>query len=293
MERTGYLRLCSTYVLIAILAITTFVYPSDSGSSGSPSTGKARSGSRLLSRWVRDIAALSDREAWAVSEKGYVMHTVDGGATWSHRQLKTISRLHAIAFIDARRGFVAGNDGVVLATTDGGQNWQPRQTNTTQTLSDLCFIGERGWAVGYWGNILHTNDGGLHWQKQRVLVDKPLESIFFVNEKLGWAVGWSRTILHTTDGGQSWKRQPTPRGVSSLSAVYFRDELHGWAVGMFGVILQTKDGGKTWRRQNHRPLRSVRGQRIKRRKSAAACCNRAGHYSLAKVMRYLRICRLS
>jgi photosystem II stability/assembly factor-like uncharacterized protein len=143
------MRLNSVLVLNVILPVAILINSSGNCSSRSSGTAAAQSKERLMLRWVRDIAALSDREAWALSEKGYVMHTTDRGVKWSYKQLKTVGRLRAIAFIDERRGFVAGNGGVLFGTTDGGQSWQPRRTNTTQTLSDLFFIGERGWAAGY------------------------------------------------------------------------------------------------------------------------------------------------
>jgi photosystem II stability/assembly factor-like uncharacterized protein len=243
------MQLISILVSVVMLAITASVNPPSYLSSEAPGTRQARVEKRQLPRWVRDIAALSDREAWAVCEKGFLLHTIDGGETWSHQRLEPFVSLRAITFMDPQRGFVAGNDGVLFATNDGGRSWTPRRTPTTHSLSDLFFVGELGWAAGYWGTILHTKDGGQTWYQQPVPADKPLEGIFFINERLGWAAGWSGAILHTVDGGQSWQRQLTPRGVASLHAVYFRDELQGWAVGMFGVIMHTTDGGQIWKRQ--------------------------------------------
>jgi photosystem II stability/assembly factor-like uncharacterized protein len=195
-----------------------------------------------------DIASISDQEAWAVSERGFALHTTDAGKTWESQRLDVNVPLRALAFADARRGFIVGNSGLLLATNDGGRNWKRHPIPARNQLTSVFAIGEQVWVAGYWGIILRTIDGGKTWERQQAS-NQPVEGIFFLNPKLGWVVGWYGLVLHTTDGGQSWQRQSTPRSTRTLNAVYFRDERNGWAVGTLGLILRTDDGGRTWKRQ--------------------------------------------
>ncbi len=201
------------------------------------------------SGWMRDIAAISDKEVWAVCENGRLLHTTDGGSTWTWRQTPADAPLRAIAFIDARRGFVTGGRGLLLATGDGGETWRRVPTGLDHELTDVFFVGEHGWISGYWGTILRTTDGGQTWIEQQTPVSQPLEKLYFVNQKTGWAVGWMQTILRTNDGGLTWERQTWLESALTLNAVYFRDERNGWAAGMQGLILRTTDGGRNWERQ--------------------------------------------
>jgi photosystem II stability/assembly factor-like uncharacterized protein len=62
---------------------------------------------------VNAIDAVSTSIAWAVCDGGYVLHTADGGATWTVEQ-PTTQNLYGVHFIDGDTGWIVGNGGVVL-----------------------------------------------------------------------------------------------------------------------------------------------------------------------------------
>jgi photosystem II stability/assembly factor-like uncharacterized protein len=227
------------------------------------------------------VDMISETEGWAVGEAGTILHTTDGGVTWTEQASGTVEALHAVKFLDAshgwavgtvmlwtddggsswrqgnafpasnygvdfvdlNRGWAVGTGGVVFRTTDGGRNWMPSPTPTSENLKDVDFMSASvGWAVGANGTIIRTTNGGTTWTRQRSRTTAFLDGVSFVSAQEGWAAGGS-TILHTTNGGVTWQKQTTPPGTWAYS-LKFADALHGWAAGT--SLASTIDGGQTW-----------------------------------------------
>jgi photosystem II stability/assembly factor-like uncharacterized protein len=269
-------------------------------SMGSPAAGASVDGATWVKQSpipthesINGIDMIDANEGWAVgggligqgplAYEGFVLHTTNGGATWSHQDIPTPEHLNAVKFIDPLHGWALGNDvlltedggatwnevnaelggvlgvdfvdlnrgwaasngGVISRTVDGGRTWTWTATGTIETLKDVDFVdASNGWVVGVNGIILHTTDGGENWVEIPSPADY-LDGVAFVSPLEGWVAGGD-TVLHTTDGGASWQRQPTPGAwVYSMS---FADSLHGWIVGE--DVLATVDGGETWEIQD-------------------------------------------
>ncbi|MEL6908101.1 MAG: oxidoreductase, partial [Planctomycetota bacterium] len=86
---------------------------------------------------VRDVHALSAEVAWILTtgpgEASRILHTRDGGATWTeqHRETDEASFLDGFAFLDAERAVAYGDPlpGAgfrFIVTEDGGATWTPR-----------------------------------------------------------------------------------------------------------------------------------------------------------------------
>ncbi len=65
---------------------------------------------------------------WAVGKFGTIVHTFDGGASWSTQTSGTTQNLLFVQFTDASNGWAAGTSGTILET---GTNLPP----TAVTLS--------------------------------------------------------------------------------------------------------------------------------------------------------------
>ncbi len=61
-------------------------------------------------------------KGWAVGRFGTIIHTDDGGNTWSFQNNPAVNTLFDVDFSDTLHGLACG-DGIILRTTDGGQNW--------------------------------------------------------------------------------------------------------------------------------------------------------------------------
>jgi len=189
------------------------------------------------------LRPVSDREAWAISrtfddagddaveEADFLVHTLDGGASWSRVTAPCPVNLRGLFFLDKKHGWAIGDQGrngvsdklVILRTGNGGTSFQVAVTRPVKT----------GWEFPWF--------------------------IKFRNPLEGWAAVGGDALLHTVDGGRSWtalKPVLAERGEVRLYDCVFPTKADGWAVGWVDVdvkhsiplALQTRDGGKTWRR---------------------------------------------
>jgi photosystem II stability/assembly factor-like uncharacterized protein len=149
---------------------------------------------------------------------GIILHTTDGGISWTPQVSPTDDALLAVNFVDANIGTAVGAYGTILRTIDGGATWTRQDFNP-------------GWAFS---------------------------AVFFKDANTGWAVGsaWhdpysvEALLLRTQDGGTTWTIQSSDRYFGYFKAVSFVDANTGWVGSTSGIILRTTDGGATWTPQH-------------------------------------------
>ncbi len=196
----------------------------------------------------KSVHFTDSNNGWAVGTQGTILHTINGGTTWTPQTNVLSGDLYSVHFIDNNKGWAVGDHGTILHTINGGTTWTPQTNVLSGDLYSVHFIdNNKGWAVGDHGTILHTINGGTIWAEQTSNVNKPLRSVHFIDNNKGWAVGDGGTILHTINGGTTWTKT---NGVSGdLNSVHFTDSNNGWAVGnvnLNAIILRTINGGTTW-----------------------------------------------
>jgi photosystem II stability/assembly factor-like uncharacterized protein len=196
---------------------------------------------------------------WVVGQKGMILKTTDGGATWVLQDSKVSVLLYDVDFVNEFQGWAVGEEGTILNTVDGGTTWN-KQTCGVASYYNFFNVhtvgGNTAWAVGSGGVILKTTSGGACWTKQTSGTTLSLNDVYFPNPNAGWAVGANRTILKTVDGGTNWTLQQFSFGdTEDLIAVSAAGccniaATHAWAVGEKGIILNTTNGGTNWQAQN-------------------------------------------
>jgi len=202
-----------------------------------------------VSNDLNDVHAVDANTAWAVGTGGVVLHTANGGLTWSAQDSGTTRPLNGVFFTDLEHGWAVGNDGTLIATSNGGTTWTPQTSNTTADLQAVFFLDAlTGWATGSNSVLLRTTDGGTTWIGGSSGPPAILFDLYFVDANNGWSVGSGGTIRRTTDGGITWNTQVSHTS-QGLRAVYFVDTNTGWAVGEAGVLLHTNNGGVDWNPQ--------------------------------------------
>jgi photosystem II stability/assembly factor-like uncharacterized protein len=102
---------------------------------------------------------------WIVGEFGLVLHTVNGGRTWSEQIYGGDQpQFFAVRFRDEQVGWAVGQQGTVIRTTDGGRRWVAIDSGTRSNLYGISFDAERGLIVGE-DVVLTSEDAGLSWKK--------------------------------------------------------------------------------------------------------------------------------
>ena len=195
---------------------------------------------------LSDVFALSPSEAFAVgSSEGFgdlmelpfasaLIHTTDGGTTWSGIELPPGAWFNEIIF--------SGNSG-----------WAAGDRCPSESESSGCHPTSAA--------LLRTSDRGATWES--IELDASLDrlhSLNFLDESTGWAVGVScgqteceASVIATKDGGLTWEPTGSPAG--TIEDLVVQDEMNAWAVTQtceFQVdncelrIQGTNDGGDNW-----------------------------------------------
>jgi photosystem II stability/assembly factor-like uncharacterized protein len=206
---------------------------------------------------VSSPRAAIPKSGWALGTGGVILHTEDGGVTWSVQRSGIAEHMLSASFLTPRIGWVIGGAGALLNTVDGGATWTdlsavPKQllvSTYKHSLDSVVFASaQSGWLTGGDGAILHTEDGGGHWTRQDSGTGETLYCAVFPELKSGWIVGSAGTVLHTANGGENWNPQNGGTDHTLFSAA-FPTPISGWAVGTEGTIVHTADAGINWKAQ--------------------------------------------
>jgi photosystem II stability/assembly factor-like uncharacterized protein len=233
----------------------------------------------------RGVSAINARVAWASGNKGTVVRTTDGGATW---RVLPVPGAEALDFRDIE-GFGSdtayilsigpGDRSRVYKTADGGNTWalQFRNPDPKAFFDAIAFWDEAtGVAIGDPVDgrfaVARTTDGGRSWlplPPSGMPPALPGDGAFAASGTclvaaagthawFGTGGGARARVFHTFDRGLTWTVADTPIAAGTSSAgifsVAFRDARHGIAVGgdyrkegePSENVAVTSDGGRTW-----------------------------------------------
>lgn len=106
------------------------------------------------SEWWNAVAS-SGPSVWLAGERGAVLTSADGGASWAAAAQAGEDDLYAAALFDAQRGAVAGRRGAVEVSLDGGTSFLDVGLETDRFVGAVVFLdaatilvlGERGLAA--------------------------------------------------------------------------------------------------------------------------------------------------
>lgn len=179
---------------------------------------------------LTDVYFTSPEEGWITAAAGSILHTSDGGKTWTAQlggDPKATDRpIRELRFIDATHGFAAQPTGVgdhnLLRTSDG-RTWEQSGT-VAQHRADYQFISPTTGFVASGEQILRSQDSGKTWQPVYSCKIKTelqgltrdvgcnLARLAFPSAHAGYAVsqglGKSGSVLaKTEDGGATWTPQ--------------------------------------------------------------------------------------
>ena len=103
---------------------------------------------------------------WVVGEFGLILHTRDGGRTWtSQRGGGKLPQLCAVIFRDEHQGWAVGQQGTLIWTKDGGQHWYPSKIGIDRDLYAVGLEGKHMVTVGDHVSLT-TENGGSAWTRK-------------------------------------------------------------------------------------------------------------------------------
>lgn len=206
---------------------------------------------RATDQQINAFCFVDSVNGWAVGETGAIIHTTDGGISWTAQESGVEDTLLDVHFTDSEYGWAVGKRGAVIRTTNGGQTWEKQLKRTTSWLIGVRFpTRDSGIIVSdnYDLLVMQTHDGGSAWQN--LIGDVTYDDMYdvgFVNANEFWVVGYG-AALRTTDGGRSWENRKPAQAAERdcLYRVRFVSSTHGWVFQHDSSFFRTEDAGATW-----------------------------------------------
>lgn len=207
---------------------------------------------------LTSVSFADDRQGWAVGHAGAILHTADGGETWTlqRKDLQNDRPLFAVHFFDPRHGVAVGLWSLVLTTEDGGATWQTVEMPVPEGArkADLnlmsLFADAKGrlFAAAEKGTVLRSDDQGRHW----TYLHTGYQGSFWTGAALAdgtlLAAGMRGALYRSTDDGQSWQRVDTHSQSSITALAASGRQVVG--VGLDGLMLRSQDGGASFETEN-------------------------------------------
>jgi photosystem II stability/assembly factor-like uncharacterized protein len=214
-----------------------------------PSDPKTAVIAPLASRSLLLDAAAVDGRLVVVGERGHVLVSEDGGASWKQAEVPTIATLTAVFFHDRNLGWAVGHDAVILRTRDGGATWQLLYQDPGQErpFLDVWFAdADHGFAIGAYGIFSATSDGGETWE-ERTVSDWDYHLHHLARSDTGklYIAAEAGTFYRSDDGGKTWLELASPYKGSFFATL----PLDGDALllaGLRGHLFRSDDAGESW-----------------------------------------------
>lgn len=200
-----------------------------------------------------DVDAAGAGSVWAVGELGTILHSIDGGATWSDQTnpAVTTASLHSVSVVDADVAWISGNGNLVLRTQDAGVTWDvvhavastsPLTSIVATSAIDAFAIGTT--TCGSCEVRRVTDDGGVTWS---TYTGGESYSKLSTDGAGRWFVaGTSGDLGYSTDGLQTIVPSTDSTTPVSLNDVEHFTGLDAVAVGKHGLELTSDDAGVNW-----------------------------------------------
>ena len=212
------------------------------------------------------VTAVGD-DAWAVGHDGIVLHSGDGGLTWTRQRLslrmpdsdpddpRIGAPLLDVLFLDAKHGFAVGAYSMLLETTDGGATWTEKEVVAhapagDDGASDDAAAADDGAEPA---DEAAVDGGGEKWtfdESELELEDEAdphLNGIAKTGDGSLFIVAERGSAFRSTDEGQTWQRLKLPYDGSMFGVIGYENR-HVLAFGLRGNVFESTDLGDTWKK---------------------------------------------
>ncbi|MDB5968406.1 MAG: hypothetical protein JWQ90_856 [Hydrocarboniphaga sp.] len=185
----------------------------------------------------------TSQQGWATGHEGVILHTADGGQSWTKQLDGRISQstlpVHYRQRIDAGETAMQPFLDEINLNTSGGP--------TLPFLSVYFEDGTTGYAVGSFGMIVMTRDGGKTWIPWLDHIDNPdflnLNDIRRIGSEIV-IVGEKGSVFRLDRAQQRFVSISTTYIGSFFGIVGNQDFL--LAFGLAGTVYRSRDGGANW-----------------------------------------------
>ncbi|WP_205754798.1 YCF48-related protein [Azoarcus sp. DD4] len=196
------------------------------------------------------VSFVDDRYGWAVGHWGAILHTEDGGDTWTTQRIDTDEDrpLFSVRFLDRQRGVAVGLWSLMLRTVDGGRTWTevslPSPEGRRADANLMHIFSDRSgalYAVGERGSVFRSRDGGDSWTAHATGYRGTFWSGTALDDGALIVAGMRGSLYRSVDQGAHWMAISTGSGSSITDVVQIGGKV--FAVALDGVTLESSDDG--------------------------------------------------
>ena len=197
----------------------------------------------------------ADGVLWAGGHDGVIVHSTDGGQTWTRRRMQVWTPDYAdpldgvpvmdILMVDGMNGFAIGAYAMFLETRDGGVTWEPRgiinydePEPAPEPAVETASADADAPAADDW--TFDASD-----LEREAEADPHLYAMARTDEGHLVIAGERGAFFRSTDGGQTWERDRLPYEGSMFGILSFGGE-HLLVHGLRGNVLESHDLGRSW-----------------------------------------------
>lgn len=213
--------------------------------------GQAWTQAKVPTRATLTTIATADGVLWAAGHDGVIVHSTDGGQTWTRRRAAPWSYdlvdpsegvpVMDLLFTDARNGFAIGAYSLMLVTSDGGVTWTPRSV-LGGAADDAPAEPEPASDEVAEADDWTFSDDDLMLDAES---DPHLNAMARAGSGALVIAGERGTFMRSRDGGETWESKRLPYEGSMFGVLTWEDD-HILVFGLRGNVLESRDLGDTW-----------------------------------------------
>jgi len=195
------------------------------------------------------VAAVGNH-AWAVGHEGVILHSADGGLSWTRQRVMPFDKnntdltngapLLDVLFLDEQNGYAVGAYSLMLVTHDGGQSWTQQNVLgksddeiLSQQSEDNSTVNDENWTFD-------QDDLALDEES-----DPHLNAIARTDDGSFFMVAERGAAFRSTDGAATWERIQLPYEGSMFGVIGFEGR-HILCFGLRGNVYESFDLGSSW-----------------------------------------------
>jgi photosystem II stability/assembly factor-like uncharacterized protein len=174
------------------------------------------------------IKFIDGNTGFITGNKGLILKTANGGASWYRVQTNSSEILYDFGFFNLKQGFAVGWNGTILSTSNGGETWNKSGEVLTDNYLKSIDLTRDGYGliVGGDGTVLRSTDYGSHWEKMRLETAGGFQKVRFISETNSIIIGSQGIILMSKDKGETW----------NLVDSHFYTNMNGISISPYGKI---------------------------------------------------------
>lgn len=177
---------------------------------------------------------VDDKLGWAVGHDATIIHTQDGGQTWSlqMQSTKIEKPFLDVRFFSANHGVAVGAYGLFYRTNDGGKTWQDEFHQELLFEEDVSYLNE-----------LKLEDEQLYLSERAALLPH-FNRIIELDDNRLLLVGELGLVAVSSDFGKSFEKVDFDYDGSMFNAIHVGDDVY--VMGLRGHVFQASSDLSGW-----------------------------------------------